>query len=212
MEKLLIFPFNGNGLEAVDCLQGSFELIGFVDDTPEKQGKSKYGYEVFGREAFKAYPDAKVLAVPGGPQSFMNRIEIIKSLNLELERFTTVIHPKASVSSLAIIGKNVLIMAGVTITSNATLEDHVCVLPNTVIHHDSVIGAWTLIGSGVVIAGHVRVGHNCYFGSGSTIMNGIEIGDQSLVGLGSNVIRSVSPRTRVAGNPAKEISQPIAKG
>ncbi len=209
MEKLLIFPFNGNGLEAIDCIQGQYELIGFVDDTPEKQGTSTNGYKVFGRDAFDTYPDAKVLAVPGGPQSFMNRIEIINSLSLARERFATVIHPKASVSSLATIGKNVLIMAGVTITSNATLEDHVCVLPNSVIHHDSVIGLWTLIGSSVVVAGNVRVGNNCYIGSGSTIINGMEIGDQSLVGLGSNVIRSVPPRARVVGNPAREINQKI---
>lgn len=209
MDKLLIFPFNGNGLEAIDCIRGQYELIGFVDDTPEKQGTSTCGYKVFGRDAFDIYPDAKVLAVPGGPQSFMNRIEIINGLMLERERFVTVVHPKASVSPLATMGKNVLIMAGVTITSNATLEDHVCVLPNSVIHHDSVIGSWTLIGSGVVVAGNVTVGNNCYIGSGSTIINGIRIGDESLIGLGSNVIKSVPPRTVVAGNPAKEISQII---
>jgi sugar O-acyltransferase (sialic acid O-acetyltransferase NeuD family) len=205
MEQLLIFPFNGNGLEAIDCIQGQYELIGFVDDTPEKQGVSSVGYEVFGREAFERFPSAKVLAVPGGPQSFMNRIEIIKGLNLEQERFVSVIHPKASISKLATIGKNVLLMAGVTVTSNAIIGDHVCVLPHSVIHHDSVIGAWTLIGSQVVVAGNVMVGDNCYLGSGSTIINGVVIGNQSLIGLGSAVIRNVSAKTRVAGNPAKQL-------
>ncbi len=209
MEKLLIFPFNGNGLEAIDCIQGQYELLGFIDDTPAKHGRSAYGFEVFGRDALETYPETKVLAVPGGPQSFRGRTNSINSLTLPRERFATVIHPKASVSPMAIIGKNVLIMAGVSITSNAKLEDHVCILPNTVIHHDSVIGAWSLIGSGVVVAGNVTVGANCYIGSGSTIINGIEIGDHSLVGLGSNVIRIVPPRTVVAGNPAREISQII---
>jgi hypothetical protein len=44
--KLLIFPYNGNGLEALDCLGDQFEFIGFVDDTPEKQGVTKYGHKV----------------------------------------------------------------------------------------------------------------------------------------------------------------------
>jgi hypothetical protein len=38
VRPLLIFPCNGNGLKALDCLGDANELIGFVDDTPEKQG------------------------------------------------------------------------------------------------------------------------------------------------------------------------------
>jgi hypothetical protein len=45
----LIFPFNGNGLEALDCLGGAWTFAGFVDDTPEKQGRSKHGTRVLAR-------------------------------------------------------------------------------------------------------------------------------------------------------------------
>jgi sugar O-acyltransferase (sialic acid O-acetyltransferase NeuD family) len=204
MEKLLIFPFNGNGLEAVDCIHGQYDLIGFIDDSPEKQGKTKYGYNVFGREAFDLYPEAKVLAVPGSPTSFLSRAELIDSLNIPMARFATIIHSHASISSIANVGKNVLLMGGVVVTSNAIISDHVCVLPNSVIHHDCVIGGWTLVGSNVLIAGNVTVGTNCYIGSGSNIMNGVEIGDNSLVGMGSNVIRSIPPNSKVVGNPARE--------
>jgi sugar O-acyltransferase (sialic acid O-acetyltransferase NeuD family) len=205
MEKLLIFPFNGNGLEAVDCIAGQYDLIGFIDDTPEKQGMTQYGFEVFGRDILQKYKEAKVLAVPGSPQTYKNRSNIISELNLPLEKFATVIHPKASVSSMTQIGKNVLLMAGVVVTSNAVIGNHVCALPNSVIHHDTTIGDYTLIGSNVMIAGNVMVGKNCYIASGSNIINGIEIGEQALVGLGSNVIRNISAHSVVAGNPAKNI-------
>ena len=33
-KKLLIFPFNGNGLEALDCIDKNYEFIGFVDAPP----------------------------------------------------------------------------------------------------------------------------------------------------------------------------------
>lgn len=206
MEKLFIFPFNGNGLEAVDCIDGQFELIGFIDDTPKKQGKTKFGFEVFGREITEKYTEAKILAVPGSPQSFKHRQEIINGLHISKNRFATVIHPKASVSSMAHMGKNVLLMAGVVITSNAMISDHVCILPNSVVHHDSIIGEWTLIGSNVLIAGNVTVGENCYIGSGSNVINGITIGDRSLIGLGTNVINSIPANSKVVGNPAKSIS------
>lgn len=205
MEQLLIFPFNGNGLEALSCLGDKFELIGFVDDTPEKQGDSKYGFKVYSREAFEKFPKAKVLAVPGSPQSYKIRKQIIDGLNISSDRFATVIHPDASISPLSEIGKNVLIMAGVVLTSNCKIGNNVCILPNTVIHHDCVINDNTLIGSGIAIAGSVKIGSNCYIGSGTNIMNGISIGDNSLVGLGTNVIKSLKEDSKVIGNPAKSI-------
>ncbi len=206
MKQLIIFPFNGNGREAIDCIYDQYELIGFIDDTLEKQGMTSWGYPVFDREALNQFPDAKILAVPGGPQSFGKRSEYIKNLSISKERYATVIHPNASVSKFASIGRNVLIMAGVVVTSNAIISDHVCVLPNSVIHHDSIIGEWTLVGTNVLIAGNVSIGKNCYIGSGSNIMNGLDIGDGSLVGLGANVIRNVVSHSCVVGNPAREIA------
>jgi sugar O-acyltransferase (sialic acid O-acetyltransferase NeuD family) len=205
MQKILIFPFNGNGLEALDCIEGQFELIGFVDDVIEKQGKSEYGFEVFGRGVIDKYKEAKVLAVPGSPQNFLGRSTVIQSLKLEAVRFATVIHSKASVSKHAKIGYNTLIMAGVVITSNCVIGNHVCILPNSVVHHDTTLGDYTLIGSNTLIAGNVSVGENCYIASGSNIINGIEIGSKSLVGLGSNVINSLNTNSKVVGNPAKQI-------
>jgi sugar O-acyltransferase (sialic acid O-acetyltransferase NeuD family) len=204
-KPLLIFPYNGNGLEALDCIGDAYRFIGFVDDTSQKQGVDANGYPVYGRDAFAQFPDASVLAVPGGPSSYQVRKDIIRGLDIAEERFAQVIHPTASVSPLASLGSNVLIMAGVVITSNAVIGSHSCILPNTVIHHDVVVGNWSLIGSNVTIAGNTVVEENCYIGSGTNLMNGIRVRRGALVGLGSNVIRSVPACTRVIGNPAREI-------
>lgn len=201
-EPLLIFPCNGNGIEALDCLGVAYRCAGFVDDAPEKQGATRYGHSVRTRAALAEEPDAAVLAVPGSPTSFRSRRGVIEGLGVPEKRFARVIHPAARVSPLADIGHNVLIMAGVVVTSDAVIGSHVCILPNTVIHHGVVVGAWSLVGSNVSIAGGAVIGDNAYIGSGSRIMNGIRIGDGALVGLGSNVIRSVAPGTTVAGNPA----------
>jgi sugar O-acyltransferase (sialic acid O-acetyltransferase NeuD family) len=200
---LLIFPCNGNAIEALHCLADQHQLLGFVDDTPAKQAQPVMGHAVYSRAALTQWPDAAILAVPGSPASFLTRRALIESLGVAPTRWATVIHPRASVSPLATIGKNVLIMAGVVITSNAVIGDHVCVLPNTVIHHDARVGDWSLIGSNVSIAGHTVIGQNCYIGSGSHLMNGLHIGDTALVGLGSTVIHDVPTGVRVAGNPAR---------
>lgn len=205
MKKLIIFPFNGNGLEALGCLGNDYELIGFADDTPEKQGKTTFGFEVFSRDLIERYKEAFVLAVPGSASSFKLRKSIINQLNIGESRFAKVVHPNASISPLAKIGFNTLFMAGVVLTSNCIIGNHVCILPNSVIHHDTQIGDFTLLGSNVTVAGGTKLGNNCYVGSGSRIINGIEVGNQSLIGLGSNVIRSVPDNSKVVGNPARKI-------
>jgi sugar O-acyltransferase (sialic acid O-acetyltransferase NeuD family) len=202
---LLIFPCNGNGLEALDCLGDAWRCIGFIDDTPEKQEHSAFGIGIFSRAALDEVAEAKVLAVPGSPVSFGVRRQIIEGLCITPPRFAQVVHPAACISPRARVGRNVLIMAGVVVTSNAVLGSHVCILPNTVVHHDTMIGEWTLIGSNVTLAGHVTIGRSCYIGSGSSIMNGIRIGEGALVGMGSNVIEDVPARARVAGNPARPL-------
>jgi sugar O-acyltransferase (sialic acid O-acetyltransferase NeuD family) len=205
MKSLLIFPFNGNGLEALDCLGTEYDFLGFIDDTPEKQGRNKLGFEVFGRDAIKKFPQAKILAVPGSPSSYHLRKNIIDGLDVPDNKYATVIHPRATISKFAHIGINVLIMAGVVVTSNATIGNHVCILPNSVIHHDTVIGEYTLIGANVTVAGHTTVGKSCYIGSGTSVINGIGIGDNSLIGIGSNVITTIPKDVKAVGNPARII-------
>jgi sugar O-acyltransferase (sialic acid O-acetyltransferase NeuD family) len=205
-KKLLIFPFNGNGIEALDCLSDQFDFIGFIDDTIEKHGNSNFlGIDVFNRDAINKYKDAFILAVPGSPASFLIRDNIINSLNVPIERFAQVIHPSAVVSKYASIGFNVLIMENVVIKAGASIGNHICILPNTAIHHDSKINDFSLIGANVTIAGFTTIGSQCYIGSGSSIINNISIGEKTIVGIGTNVIRSFESHSKLIGNPAKSI-------
>ena len=184
-KALLIFPCGGNGLEALDCIGAHHRLVGFIDDAPERQGKQLFGYPIFGREALARWPDADVLAVPGSPTSFKYVRRVIEGLAIDPVRFANLIHRTAVVSPLAMVGRNILLMAGVVVTSNAVIGSHVCVLPNSVIHHDVQIGDFSLLGSNVTVAGGVTLGENCYIASGTSIMHGVRVGSEALVGLGA---------------------------
>ena len=74
MPDLLLFPCNGNAIEALDCLTDEMTPIAFVDDDPLKIGTTVCGLPVRSREALTACPTAKVLAVPGSPTSFSRRM------------------------------------------------------------------------------------------------------------------------------------------
>lgn len=208
-KKLLIFPFNGNGIEALDCINyEDFDLVGFVDDDLQKKSDQ---YDIYTREILEKYKEFYLLAVPGSAESYRKRKEIITSLGIkDFSRYITAIHPNASIGRNVKIGANCLIMAGVVITSNARINNHVCVLPNTVIHHDSVVNDYTLIGSNVVVAGGTTIGESCYIGSGTNIINGIKIGDLSLVGLGSNILKNVTSDAKMVGNPARDLNSQIS--
>jgi sugar O-acyltransferase (sialic acid O-acetyltransferase NeuD family) len=204
LKKLVIFPFNGNGMEALDCLDPEqYDFIGFIDDHPPQTQEQ---YPIFPRKLLAEHPEFHILAVPGSATSFRKRKEIIGSLAISPNRFITAIHPKASIGKNVKIGYNCLIMAGVVLTSNAVVKNHVCILPNTVIHHDTEINDYSIIGSNVVIAGRTIIGGNCYIGSGSNIINDIHIGDCSLVGLGGNIIKTVSHNSKMVGNPARDLN------
>ena len=44
-KKLIIFPFNGNGIEAFDCINfDEYDFIGFIDDDPTKKSME---YDIF---------------------------------------------------------------------------------------------------------------------------------------------------------------------
>lgn len=205
---LLIFPCNGNGLEALDAIDAlgtTYRLVSFLDDRPGAPSAPSMTFQVRTRSALDEYPLARVLAVPGSPSSFRERQSLIEGLGISYDRWATVIHPSASVSARARIGRNVLILAGAVVTSNAVVGDHVCVLPNAVIHHDVVVGPWTLVGSSVVLAGGVTVGPNAYLGSQASIKPRVRIGEGAMVGMGSIVLNDVEPNAVVAGCPARPL-------
>jgi sugar O-acyltransferase (sialic acid O-acetyltransferase NeuD family) len=203
-KKLVIFPCNGNGIEALDCIRpDDFDFIGFIDDDPCRKSAS---YEIFQRDILSRFQELYVLALPGSPASYAYRAQLIDSLAVPNDRFITAIHERASIGRAVKIGFNSVIMAGVVLTSNVMIGNHVCILPNSVIHHDSFVRDYTLIGSNVAIAGSCDIGLNCYIGSGSNIMNGISIGKFSMVGLGSNIIRSTGDHSKMVGNPARNIN------
>lgn len=211
MNKLLLFPFNGNSVEALDCAIG-WQIVGFIDDNPQLAGQSRHGFAVYGRDALTRFPDAQVLACPGSPESYLQRSQLIQSLGVTDDRWARVVHPDASLSPRARVGRNTLIMAGVRISGGASVGNHVCILPNSVVHHDCSVGDYALVGSNVTLAGFATVGENTYIGSGARVLQRIKIGARSLVGMGSTVLQDVREGVRVAGTPAREIGAERGRG
>jgi sugar O-acyltransferase (sialic acid O-acetyltransferase NeuD family) len=211
-KRILILGTGGNSVDILDTLNDInrvsstplYECLGFLDDNEVIWGKRILGVEVLGPLAkASALSDCLLVNGIGAPGNFWKKEAIIGKTGAPLERFETIIHPSASVSRTATLGRGVVVFQHVVITSNVTVGDHVIILPNTVISHDDIIGDYTCIAGGVCISGQVKVGRLCYLGTNSTIIGNTEIGERCLVGMGSSVLRNVPPNSVVVGNPAR---------
>lgn len=211
-KRVVILGTGGNSVDILDTINDVndcashpvYECVGFLDDNAALWGTGIHGVKVLGPLASAhAQPDCSLVNGIGAPSNFWKKDVIIAKTGAALERFVTILHPSASVSRTATVGRGVVVFQHVVITSNVTIGHHVIILPNTVISHDDVIGDYTCIAGGVCISGQVKIGQSCYLGTNSTIIGNAEIGDRCLIGMGSCVLRNIPPNSVVVGNPAR---------
>lgn len=208
--RILLFPYGGNSREACAAIAAQreagveVEFSGFIDDnfaSLERRGVTLLG----DRSAWPSLREAgyKLLAVPGSPESYSRREQLIASLELRPGDMTSIVDPSVRQSESARIGLNTLILAFSFLGASSEVGNHCVLLSHVVVSHDVKVGDFSLIGAGACISGGAIVGKGCYIGASSSIISGVTIGDGALVGIGANVINDVPARAVVAGNPAR---------
>jgi sugar O-acyltransferase (sialic acid O-acetyltransferase NeuD family) len=211
-KQIIIVGSGGNCIDILDTLldinkalgKNIYECVGFLDDDENKRDKLIYGVKVLGPlQKAKEFVGCSFVFGIGSTSNYWKRREILKKVGVDDDRFEIIVHPTASVSRMARIGVGTVVFQNVTITSNASIGNHVYILPNTIISHDDIIGDFTCITGGVCVSGNVHIGQSCYIGTNSTIRDGVTIGDFSLIGMGSVVIKDIPANSVVVGNPAK---------
>lgn len=206
-QGLLLLGKSGNTAEMLECAQDAYDVRAILDDRATESGETFEGVPVLPFDRLAEHPDAQVLCLIGSVRSRGLREGVIARLALPRARFATLVHPDATLSRHATIGRGVALWPGVRVMAGARIGDHVLVLANSAIHHDAEIGARTLVGGGVTIAGGCRVGEDCFIGAASSLRDGIAIGGGAVVGMAANVIQAVRAGAVVAGNPARPLGQ-----
>ena len=207
---LLVIGVGGNSrdiaeaVEAINTVQETWNLLGFLDDNAKLVGSNVDGYRVLGTIAsIAAFPQAHVVIGVANDRKLFVRREIESRLGIDRKRFATLIHPTAQVSKRARIGCGTVILQFSFVSSQVSIGDHVIINQSVVIAHDSKIGSYVSMAPSLSIMGGVRVGEGVYIGTGARLYPGIEIGSGALVGVGAVVLSSVSPEVTVFGNPAR---------
>jgi len=211
-KKLIILGTGGNSVDILDTVnernahskKPQYECIGFLDDDQRQWGKEIWGVQVLGPlESATHYPEAHFVNGIGSECNFWKKGAIVAKTGITLDRFETIVHPTASVSRMATLGKGVVVFQQVTIANKASIGNHVIILPNSVISHDVVIGDYACITGGVCISGLVTIGCDCYLGTNSSISGSVKISNGCLIGMGSVIRHDVSENSVMVGNPAR---------
>ena len=221
--RIIILGTGGNCIDILDTLndvnaaRGArvYECAGFLDDAPDRAGAELHGVKVLGPLSLApSLAGARFVNGIGSPDNFWNKPAILAKTGLldRPDRFETIIHPTASVSSLAHLGRGTVVLQHVTIASNARVGAHVIVLPNSVVSHDVAIGDFSCVASGACLSGGVTVGPCSYVGANACVRGGVTLGRGCLVGLGSVVLTDVADDTVVVGNPARVLRKARPQG
>lgn len=117
----------------------------------------------------------------------------------------TLIHPHASVSTSARLGKGAQVLAQAVVAANAILGD-LCIVNNSAnVDHECHLGNGVHVAPGAVLCGCVTVEDNVFIGARSVILPRLHISEGVLIGAGSVVIKNISAGDVVAGNPARSL-------
>ncbi len=190
---------------AMNAVAPCWRLRGFLDDSPELEGASIGGLPVLGPvEAVDAHPDAAVVITTGRPDNYVSRPLIANRIGLEEERYATIVHPSAMVGAGCRIGAGSVLLGHVDLTAAVDVGRHVAVMPQVVLPHDTTVGDFATIASGVQVGGGCRIAAGAYIGSGACLREGLRIGTRAMVGMGAIVTRDIPDERLWTGVPARD--------
>ncbi|KUN80577.1 acetyltransferase [Streptomyces bungoensis] len=208
MNALVIVGAGGFARETAQAVRdaGGTELLGHLDDNPALHGTTVDGVPVLGgRDLVHDLPGARVVVCVGNPRDYAARARLVRRLGLPADRYATVIHPAAAVSSTCEVGPGSVLLAHCALTAAVHVGAHVAVMPHVVLTHDDVVEDYATLASGVRVGGGARLERGAYVGSGALVREGTTVGAWSLIGMGSAVLGDVPPGEVWVGSPARRL-------
>ncbi|WP_026653782.1 acetyltransferase [Butyrivibrio proteoclasticus] len=212
MQDIIIYGIGGMAketvylIEKINSVKENFKFVGFsVDDTYFSDNMQVLGYPVFKREWLIDHKNDVVCACGIGYPK--DRRAVMNSLEKDGVRFTTLIHPTASIIDKSLVGNGSIIGAYCSASVDVKIGKGVFLNGDLVaIGHDAVLEDYVTCFPKAQISGGCVIGEAALIGSLSYIHEKKKVGREAVVAPGSIVMRNVKDGVHVFGNPAKVVN------
>ena len=202
-----IYGYGGHGLEAeelarvINLKENRWEKIIFVDDAKDKIDNEK----IFSFEDIISKYSPKDIEFMTGIGEPVIREKLYNKVKEKDYSFAILVHPSASVAESAVLEEGTMVAHNAFVSIKAHLFTNTLVQPLACVHHECSVGRNSVVSTSAVMGGNSSLGYNSFIGLGASVKQGISVGNGSVVGMGAVVIKNVSDRVMVVGNPARAI-------
>ena len=202
-----IYGYGGHGLEVeelarvINLKENRWEKIIFIDDAKDKIDNEK----IFSFEDIISKYSPKDIEFMTGIGEPVIREKLYNKVKEKDYSFAILVHPSASVAESAILEEGTMVAHNAFVSIKAHLFTNTLVQPLACVHHECSVGRNSVVSTSAVMGGNSSLGYNSFIGLGASVKQGISVGNGSVVGMGAIVIKNVSDRVMVVGNPARAI-------
>ncbi|MBL8878018.1 MAG: acetyltransferase [Phycisphaerales bacterium] len=204
-----IIGAGGHGRVVLDIFNAScsHRVAGFLDSNTEIRGRRIDGVPVLGHpdqlESLAAEHDVAAVIVAIGDNGI--RRAMARRIDAAGLSLTNAIHPTATIAHNAVVGRNVVITAGVVVCANCQVGDSVILNTGCIADYQCMIGEGVHVCPGVRLAARVKVEPGAFVGIAATVVPRVCIGYEAVVGAGAVVLDDIPPMATAVGVPARLI-------
>lgn len=207
--KCLIVGAGGYGVVYSHYLKNLYEIVGFLDDSPDNKNKTINGIPIIGNSNDLSNIDTKEIEAVFSPiGNNMARARIL--MNARALGFLTPNYIDKGAKSDSVFNPNsgIYVLAGSTIMPYVEIGEFSMVSIGANIAHHTSLGFANFVSTGCNIGANISIGEYVNFGIGSTIMTGVKkIGGNAVIGAGAVVIKDVVSNDVVVGVPARSLNK-----
>jgi UDP-N-acetylbacillosamine N-acetyltransferase len=204
--KLFVYGASGHGKVVGDILLACNDpnFVGFIDDRADLRGSRVLGLPVLGDGEWLRHEAGmtQVAVALGVGDNFLRKKLAEKCISWGVE-LVTVVHPTASVSVSARLGRGTVVMAQAAINADVKIGEGAIVNTSAVVEHDVDIGDFANVSPNAVMAGASRLGVLSHLAIGALTIPCVSIGTMTIVGAGSVVVGDIPDGVVAFGVPAR---------